>query len=111
MIAVIFEVVPKEGRKNEYLNIAKMLKPDLDNIPGFISIERFQSLVDPKKILSLSFWENEESVREWRNQKLHRNAQQMGRNFVFEDYRLRVAAVIRDYGMNERETAPADNIF
>lgn len=74
MIAVIFEVIPKEGKKEEYLNIAKALRPELDHISGFISIERFQSLVDPKKILSLSFWENEESVREWRNLTNHRNA-------------------------------------
>lgn len=111
MIAVIFEVLPKEEKKDEYLNIAKMLRPDLDNIKGFISIERFQSLVDPKKILSLSFWENEESVMEWRNQTIHRNAQQMGKDSVFEDYRLRVTSVIRDYGMTERAQAPADNIF
>lgn len=111
MIAVIFEVVPKEGKKDEYLNIAKRLRPDLDDVTGFISIERFQSLVDPEKILSLSFWENEESLREWRNQEMHRSAQQKGRNSIFKDYRLRVAAVIRDYGMTEREGAPADNIF
>lgn len=111
MIAVIFEVVPKEGKKEEYLNIAKALRPELDNISGFISIERFQSLVDPEKILSLSFWENEESVREWRNLTNHRNAQQAGRSSVFDDYRLRVAAVIRDYGMTPREEAPTDNIF
>lgn len=111
MIAVIFEVIPREGRKDEYLGIAKALRTGLDNIPGFISIERFQSLVDPNKILSLSFWESEESVREWRNQTMHRSAQQAGRNSVFENYRLRVATVIRDYGMTEREEAPKDNIF
>ncbi|UZJ64327.1 antibiotic biosynthesis monooxygenase [Sphingobacterium sp. KU25419] len=111
MIAVIFEVVPKQGKKEEYLNIAKALRPELDHISGFISIERFQSLVDPKKILSLSYWENEESVREWRNLTNHRNAQQAGRSSVFDDYRLRVSAVIRDYGMTSREEAPADNIF
>lgn len=111
MIAVIFEVIPKEGKKEEYLNIAKALRPELDHISGFISIERFQSLVDPKKILSLSFWENEESVREWRNLTNHRNAQQEGRSSVFDDYRLRVAGVIRDYGMTPRDEAPADNIF
>ncbi len=111
MIAVVFEVVPKTEGKDEYLNIAKELRPELDNIPGFISIERFQSLIDPEKILSLSFWENEESVKKWRNQSKHRNAQEAGRNSVFENYRLRVATVIRDYGMTERAEAPADNIF
>jgi heme-degrading monooxygenase HmoA len=111
MIAVIFEVVPKEGKKNEYLDIAKTLRSELEEIPGFISIERFQSLVDPKKILSLSFWEDEESIKEWRNRTTHRNAQQAGRNSVFEDYRLRVASVIRNYGMSERQEAPSDRIF
>lgn len=111
MIAVIFEVIPKEGKKDEYLSIAKVLRPELDNIQGFISIERFQSLTDPDKILSLSFWENEESVKNWRNREMHRRAQESGRNSVFENYRLRVAGVIRDYGMTEREEAPADNIF
>ncbi|MBE9598624.1 antibiotic biosynthesis monooxygenase [Pedobacter sp. MC2016-24] len=111
MIAVIFEVMPEAGKKDEYLSIAKALRSELDNVQGFISIERFQSLVDPNKILSLSFWQSEESVREWRNQTMHRKAQQAGRNSVFEDYRLRVATVIRDYGMGERAEAPQDNIF
>jgi len=111
MIAVIFEVYPKNGKVEEYLDIAQELKPELSEISGFISIERFQSLVNPDKILSLSFWENEESVKQWRNLTLHRNAQEKGRNSVFENYRLRVATVIRDYGMTEREQAPEDNIF
>ncbi|MFT3919233.1 antibiotic biosynthesis monooxygenase family protein [Cloacibacterium sp.] len=83
----------------------------MSEISVFISIERFQSLVNPDKILSLSFWENEESVRQWRNATLHRNAQEKGRNSVFENYRLRVATVIRDYRMTEREQAPEDSIF
>lgn len=111
MIAVIFEVLPEEGKKDEYLDIASSLKSELEIIPGFISIERFQSLVNPKKILSLSFWEDENSIKEWRNRTTHRKAQQVGRNSVFEDYRLRVAAVIRDYGMSERQEAPTDHIF
>jgi len=111
MIAVIFEVYPHTGKLEQYLDIAKALRSELDNVPGFISIERFQSLVNPDKILSLSFWENEESVKQWRNQATHRNAQKEGRNSIFENYRLRVATVQRDYGMNEREQAPADNIF
>lgn len=110
MIAVIFEVYPKNGKVEEYLSIAQELKPELSKISGFISIERFQSLVNPDKILSLSFWENEESVKQWRNVALHRNAQEKGRNSVFENYQLRVAAVIRDYGMTEREQAPEDSI-
>lgn len=109
MIAVIFEVVPAAGKRGEYLDIAASLKPELVKIEGFISIERFQSLVDPEKILSLSFWETEESVRHWRTTEMHRAAQAVGRKSVFEDYRLRVAVVERDYGMNARREAPTDS--
>ena len=106
MIAVIFEVWPKPERKQEYLDIAASLKPLLEKIDGFISIERFESLVEPGKILSLSFWRDEEAVRQWRNVEAHRNIQGAGRNAIFADYRLRVAAVVRDYGMHERAEAP-----
>ena len=109
MIAVIFEVFPADGKREEYLDIASALKPELSKIEGFISVERFQSLADPNKILSLSFWEDEQSIAQWRNLEQHRNAQKAGRNFVFDDYRLRVANVIRDYGMNNRTEAPADS--
>ena len=109
MIAVIFEVYPAKGKLNEYLDIAASLKTELNQIKGFISIERFQSISNSEKILSLSFWEDEESVAQWRNLELHRGAQQKGRNSVFENYRLRVAGVIRDYGMTEREQAPGDS--
>ena len=109
MIAVIFEVVPAAGKRDEYLDIAARLKSELIGIEGFISIERFQSLVDPEKILSLSFWESEASVRAWRNREMHRAAQAAGRAFVFADYRLRVALVERDYGMNDRAEAPPDS--
>ena len=109
MIAVIFEVQPKPGRKQEYLAIAKQLRPLLEQIDGFISIERFQSLTQPDKILSLSFFQNEEAVVEWRKLSAHRNAQSKGRAEVFKDYRLRVAAVLRDYGMHDRNEAPRDS--
>lgn len=109
MIAVIFEVVPAAGKRGEYLDIAARLKSELIKIEGFVSIERFQSLVDPEKILSLSFWESEASVRAWRNTELHRAAQTVGRASVFADYRLRVAFVERDYGMNDRADVPADS--
>jgi heme-degrading monooxygenase HmoA len=109
MIAVIFEVWPAEGRKQTYLDIAANLKPELERIDGFISIERFQSLTDETKLLSLSFWRNEEAVKAWRNVEHHRQAQAAGRSGVLRDYRLRVAAVIRDYGMTERVEAPADS--
>lgn len=109
MVTVIFEVIPAAGKRDEYLDIAARLKPELIKIEGFISIERFQSLVDPGKILSLSFWENEESVRAWRNLEIHRAAQKKGRATVFDDYRLRVAIVERDYSMNDRAQAPPDS--
>ncbi|ATF92754.1 Antibiotic biosynthesis monooxygenase [Cedecea neteri] len=109
MIAVIFEVLPAEGHYSRYLELAAALKPQLTNIDGFISIERFQSISEPKKILSLSFWRDEAAVQQWRNQELHRSVQQQGRSSVFTDYRLRVASVIRDYGMFDREQAPQDS--
>jgi heme-degrading monooxygenase HmoA len=109
MIAVIFEVVPAPGAQDSYLAIAAELRPLLEQIDGFISIERFQSLSQPGKLLSLSFWRDEEAIQRWRNIELHRAAQAQGRHHVFADYRLRVAAVMRDYGLNEREQAPADS--
>jgi len=109
MIAVIFEAVPAEGRRDQYFDIASALKPELNTIEGFISIERFQSVSDPGKVLSLSFWRDENSVTQWRNLELHRQAQAKGRDSIFKDYRLRVAVVSRDYGMTAREQAPADS--
>lgn len=109
MIAVIFEVWPADGRRQLYLDLAARLRPELDEIDGFISIERFQSLADPEKMLSLSFWRDEEAVKEWRNRTAHRATQAKGRGGVFADYRLRVAAVMRDYGLNERAEAPDDS--
>lgn len=109
MIAVIFEVFPAEGRKQEYLDIAKSLLPQLKSMDGFISIERFESLYTPGKILSLSYWRDEEAVKQWRNTEEHRLAQRKGRQEVFQDYRLRVVSVIRDYGMHDRAQAPDDN--
>jgi len=109
MIAVIFELTPAGGHRQEYLDIAAQLRPLLDGIDGFISIERFESLTTPGKILSLSFWRDEDAVAQWRNIERHRIAQARGRATVFDDYRLRVASVIRDYGMHEREQAPADS--
>jgi heme-degrading monooxygenase HmoA len=109
MIAVIFEVCPNEGLKQAYLDIAAELHPHLGTIDGFISIERFQSLHNPEKILSLSFWRDEEAVMQWRSLEHHRAAQTKGRTAIFEDYRLRVASVVRDYGMFRREEAPEDS--
>ena len=109
MIAVIFEVVPAPGRKQEYLDLAASLRPALEKMDGFVSIERFESLTDKGKILSLSIWRDEEAVKRWRQVEGHRIAQAKGRGGVFADYRLRVASVIRDYGMFERREAPADS--
>ncbi|HEV3183723.1 MAG TPA: antibiotic biosynthesis monooxygenase [Xanthobacteraceae bacterium] len=109
MIAVIFEVRLAAGRKDDYLGLAAALRSDLERIDGFISVERFQSLTDPDKLLSLSFWRDEEAVRAWRTQRAHRGAQQAGRAGIFADYRLRIAAVVRDYGMTERAQAPEDS--
>ena len=109
MIAVIFEVWLKPERKKEYLDMAALLRPILEKIDGFISIERFQSLSDPKKLLSLSIWRDEDAVKVWRNHQKHRQTQAAGRAGIFADYRLRVAHVIRDYGMNERKEAPDDS--
>jgi len=109
MIAVIFEVEPSSGRTDDYLDIAARLRPIVENIDGFISIERFQSLVTPGKILSLSFWRDEDAVMAWRNVAEHRQAQQDGRDGIFSDYRLRIAGVIREYGMHDREQVPHDS--
>jgi len=109
MIAVIFEVIPNEGKKEEYLDIAANLRPELNNIEGFISIERFQSFNDPEKVLSLSFWKDEESIQQWRNLEMHRNAQSKGRNEIFKEYHLRIATVVRDYGMFDRKETPIDS--
>lgn len=109
MIAVIFEVIPNEGKRQEYLDIAANLRPELDKIPGFISIERFQSFNDPEKVLSLSFWKDEKSIQQWRNLEMHRTAQSKGRQEIFKDYHLRIADVKRDYGMFDRKETPKDS--
>ncbi len=106
MIAVIFEVVPSADGRPAYLEHAARLKPMLEQMDGFISVERFQSLSNPDKLLSLSFWRDEEAVKGWREQGEHRITQAAGRDGIFDDYRLRVAAVVRDYGLFERAEAP-----
>ena len=109
MIAVIFEVWPAEGHRDEYLKFAAWLRDDLARIDGFLSVERFQSLAEPTKLLSLSFWRDEQAVTAWRTQGYHREGQVRGRAGLFADYRLRVASVLRDYGMTERDEAPKDS--
>jgi heme-degrading monooxygenase HmoA len=109
MIAVIFEVQPAEGRRQEYLDLAAELKPLLERMDGFLSIERFQSLSDPERVLSLSFWRDEAAIEAWRNLEPHRTAQAQGRAGIFRDYRLRIAGVLRDYGLHDRAQAPRDS--
>ena len=109
MIAVIFEVWPTQGRVDDYFDLATALKSDLQDFDGFVSIERFESVTTPGKYVSLPFWRDEEAVRAWRNLEEHRIVQTQGRERIFADYRLRVATVVRDYGMNEREEAPTDS--
>lgn len=109
MIAVIFEVWPAEGRRDEYLAHAARLRAELSQIDGFISVERYESLTEPGKLVSLSFWRDEDAVARWRNEIHHRRSQAAGRAGIFRDYRLRIAAVLRDYGLNDREQAPADS--
>jgi len=109
MIAVLFEVVPCAQGWQRYLELAASLVPALQKTEGFISVERFQSLNDPDKILSLSFWLDESSVRAWRQTHEHRNAQSAGRQGIFSDYRLRVVSVLRDYGLRDRDEAPRDS--
>ncbi|WP_029617098.1 antibiotic biosynthesis monooxygenase family protein [Pseudorhizobium marinum] len=109
MIAVIFEVLPYMGERHRYLDLAGDLRAELEKVDGFISIERFESLTLRGKLLSLSFWRDEEAVRQWRTLEVHRAAQQAGRNGIFADYRLRIGHVVRDYGMFERAEAPEDS--
>ena len=109
MIAVIFEVWPKPEHGGEYLDLAAELRPILETIDGFISIERFESLTEKGKILSLSFFRDEEAVAAWRNIPQHRKTQAKGRTRIFDNYRLRIAGVIRDYGMQDRAQAPQDS--
>lgn len=109
MIAVIFEVWPAPEAKQTYLDLAAALRPQLEQIDGFISVERFESLSEPGKILTLSFFRDEAAVQAWRTISEHRAAQAKGRAGVFRDYRLRVAAVLRDYGLQRREEAPPDS--
>lgn len=109
MIAVIFEVEPAEGRKQQYLDLAAEMRPLIEEIDGFISVERFESLVTPGKLLSLSLFRDEAAVAEWRRRAEHRAAQARGRADIFRDYRIRVCHVLRDYTMHRREEAPEDS--
>jgi len=110
MIAVIFEFTPAEGRFPDYMELVGTLKADLDKAEGFISLERFESITTKGKFVSLQFWRDEEAVRKWRNLQRHRKVQKKGRAEIFKSYRLRIASVVRDYTMDERDQAPADSV-
>lgn len=109
MIAVIFELEPKSGCTSDYFELAEALKLRLSDIDGFVSIERFQSLANLGRYLSLSFWRDEAAVACWRNQHSHREAQKQGRAEILQTYRLRVASVLRDHGIDERSQVPDDS--
>ncbi|MEX3008582.1 antibiotic biosynthesis monooxygenase [Hoeflea sp. TYP-13] len=109
MIAVIFEVEPHPEKRGQYLDIAAALRPELEKIDGFVSVERFQSLTNENRILSLSFFRDDEAIKNWRNLETHRAAQDKGRSELFKNYRLRIAGVMRDYGMIDRDQAPSDS--
>lgn len=109
MLAVVFEVTPLPGRAQRYFDIAAALRPELERIDGFIAVERFESLARPGVYLSLSWWRDEAAITAWRNTVCHRAGQAEGRQAVFADYRIRVMTCVRDYGMHDREHAPADS--
>ena len=111
MIAIVFEVVPKPGKAADYFAEAASLKAELEQMPGFISVERYESIANAGKFLSLSFWADEAAVATWRNHQHHRQTQARGRSEIFQDYRLRVASVIRDYGLYDRAQAPEDSVL
>jgi heme-degrading monooxygenase HmoA len=106
MFVVVFEVQPKPGREQDYLDIAASLKPDVERIEGFISVERFQSMTNPGKLVSVSYWQDDAAVKRWREHAKHHLAQLSGRGQIFADYRITVAEVERQYGMFERAQAP-----
>ena len=108
MIVVMFESWPREGRKQAYIDMAASLTGHLQQMDGFLEIERFQSLTEPGKLIAISYWRDESAVTRWRQHEAHRLVQDKSRESIFKDYRLRVAAVIRDYGMHDRRQAPAD---
>lgn len=108
-VIVLFEVTVKEGKMDDYLRIAASLKESLGKAKGFIRSERFSSLATDGKLLSMSVWENAESVTEWRNLAAHRTAQKHGRVNDFLDYKITVVTPIRTYTMNDRENAPTDS--
>lgn len=106
MVVVVFEVVMKEGRSQEYFDIAARLRPELEQIDGFISVERFESMATPDRYVSISFWRDEAAVQAWREHAEHRWAQEHGKEEIFADFRISVASVARQYTLADRRMAP-----
>lgn len=111
MIVVLFELQAMPGQNQIYVDLVSKLTPMLEPMDGFISVECFQSTLNPEKVMSVTTWRDEESVVKWRNVDAHLSAQRAGRNKIFKDYRVRVTSVIRDYGLHEREQAPEDSLY
>lgn len=107
MIVVVFQVTMREGQEQRYFDLAAELRPELEKIEGFVSVERFQSLATPGKYVSLSFWRDEEAVRRWRSQGAHRIAQELGKKEIFADFRISIGHLVRDYTLAERAAADA----
>ncbi len=108
-IVVLFEVTPTKEGMEKYLELASMLKPMLSGFDGFISAERFQSLNNEGKLLSMNVWENEEAIEKWRNTLSHRMSQLEGKNKLFESYKITVCNTIREYSNTDRKNAPQDS--
>ncbi len=106
---VLFEVIPSEEGKAQYLELAAMLKPMLEGFEGFVSMERFQSLHNENKVLSMNVWDSEEAMSRWRNTMEHRMSQLQGKTKLFESYKITVVSVVREYTHNDRENAPTDS--
>lgn len=108
-IIVLFEVKPTKEGMDRYLELAKMLKPMLNGFKGFQSAERFRSISDDGKLLSMSVWDSEDDIKIWRNIAEHRLSQAEGKNKLFENYKITICSTIREYGLNDRENAPKDS--
>ena len=107
MMVVVFQVTMRDGRTQDYFDLAAELRPELEEIDGFISVERFQSLAEPGKYLSLSFWRDQAGIESWRAQRRHRAAQERGKREIFADFRISVAEVVRDYTLADRREPTA----
>jgi len=102
MHVVVFEVTVKPDVGHRYFDIAAELKPELEKIDGFLSVERFESMLTPHKYLSLSFWRDEDSVARWREHGMHQSAQMLGKSEIFADFRISVAEIKRQYTLADR---------